>query len=111
MTTNKHIKIKGFDLNHKDTYRITLEGTFWGVYVDKLDHSVLFMKSVIHPDSVDKFEIEHKNGKSELYLHYNTNFGPRTKYIGETEYQQTAEDWVSTVNQFYENRRNNQKSG
>lgn len=110
MTTNNHIKIKNFDLTHKDAYRITLDGTFWGIYVDKLDHSILFMKSVIHADSVDKFEIKHENGKSELYLHFNTDFGPRTKYIGETDDHTASENWVGVVNKIYESHRNNPKS-
>jgi len=66
------------------------------------------MKSTIHPNSVDRFSSEQKDGKSELYLHFNTDFGPRAKYIGETEEPEAAEVWISQVNKLYEERRKKQ---
>jgi len=104
---DRPIKIKDFDLTNEYAYRIVLEGTFWGVYVYRGEGSILLMKSGIRADSVDRFEAKRKNGKLEVYLHFNTDFGPRTEYIGETTNSaifEAAEAWIAEVNKLYEER-------
>jgi hypothetical protein len=105
---DKKRKIKEFVLTDRFTYRITFEDGLWSFTVSRKDGAVEFGKfSYIAPDRIDRFEILSKNGKFELCLHFNNDFGPHINYIGETTNLaifKSAEAWVTQVNKLYENR-------
>jgi hypothetical protein len=79
--------------------------------VSRRGGSILFLKGSIHEGNFDRFEMRHNNGKTEIYMNTTDSYGSHCDYVGETENYQSAEKWISTVNQFYENRKTRTMSG
>jgi len=109
---DKKRQIKEFVLTDRFAYRITFEDGLWSFSVSRKNGVVEFGKfSYIAPDRIDRFDILSKDGKFELCLHFNNDFGHHTNYIGETTNLaifEAAEAWITQVNQFYENHRKRQ---
>ncbi len=109
MFNGKH-QIKKIDLTDEHVYRIICEDC--SLYIVRKTGNIRFAKFFsVSGDDVNNFEIRHNNGRAEIYLHIRYNSEPHTMYVGETtgrkEEKEEAENWVSLVNQFYEDRRKN----
>jgi len=102
-------QIEKFEFNEV-AYTIKLKNySFWAIHVSRKDGAVTFLKSVIIPGDVDKFEARRKNGKTEIYLHTTDRFGSHEDFTGETDDNVAAEAWVSVVNGIYEDSKKSQE--
>jgi len=109
MQKNRHFEIEEFG-SDEYSYWIDFKNLVWSLIVSRRGGSILFLKSSIHEDNLDSFETRHNNGKTEIYINTTDGYGSHCDYVGETEEHEVVGNWISEVNQFYENRRKNKAS-
>jgi len=109
MQKERHFEIQEFG-SDEYTYWVDFTNLVWSLIVSRNGGSILFIKSSIHEDNFDSFATKCSNGKTEVYINTTDDYGSHCDYVGETENHEAAENWITAVNQFYENRRKNKAS-
>ncbi len=106
LARNEGVQINEFILNDEESYIITYkDSSFWGVTVFRESGFIIFAKSGVLPETVDKFEASYDGRITKIYLHTTDDYGFHREYVGETENHQSAMDWVREVNRTYFNRK------
>jgi len=106
LAKNEGIQIDEFILDNEESYIITYKDSpLWGVTVFREGGFIIFAKSGVLPETVDKFEASYDGRITKIYLNTTDIYGSHREYIGETEDHQSAMEWVCEVNQIYFNRK------